>query len=516
MYELSLWIGLLLLVSIVVLELAYPKYHEGFADLISVGDSPFWAKWVPRRGDVGLDPTGEQDGFLRDTRYFSGYTDVQRLGQDHDFCRMVQSKGDPNDVFFACALGGTEGLSTVKYRTPSTKDGFEHSRDDYMRDVLGEGRSGYCRILKTGKDTFEAKCNPAMDLSFKNTMITDSSPPPEIQTLLSFYEGIIFWLRMRDDLMDYAKNIIVQTAGHIEIDETPNPPVTEGLVFDGKDQFLRIGEAADLSFGDTIQLRYLRAMSFWVYFEEFTNNAHIFDFGDGAGDNNVFCGIIGRGNEDIQQETESMDSACQALNTVPSAPSGAQCTEEVCPRVAMETGRANVNRWDCPKPEIFGGIVPPLQPKRIKKGTEVRHADLLYEIFDKKQRKLHIQVKNAIPLKKWVHIVITTTNNDAFRPGIKIYRNGSMVYKEDNGWLPQENYTTKNYIGKSNWISTTSQDQNADELFKGKMFDVRAYRSPMTERKINDTYEWGRKLLGLNLLEGESVIGDDDTNRVVE
>lgn len=505
MYQLSLWIGLVVLISVVVLELSYPKFHEGFTDLISVGDSLFWAKWVPRRGDVGLDPTGEQDGYLRDTRYFAGYTDVQRLGQDHDFCRMVQSKGDPEDSFFACALGGTDGLSTVKFRTPSTKDGFERSRDDYMRDVLGEGRKGYCRILKTGKDTFEAKCNPATDLSFKGTMITDANPPPEIQTLLSFYEGIVFWLRMRDDLLDYAKNVVVQTAGHMEIDETPRPPTTEGLTFNGEDQFLRMGESQDLSFGDVIQLRYLRAVSFWVYFEEFTNNAHIFDFGDGAGDNNVFCGIVGRGNEAIQVEPK--DSTCQALNTVPTAPSGAQCTEEVCPRVAMETGRANVNRWDCPKPEIFGAIVPPLHEKAPPKG-EARHADLLYEIFDKKQRKLHIQVKNAIPLRKWVHIVITTTNNDAFRPGIKIYRNGEMVYQEESGWLPQENYTTKNYIGKSNWVDNASQFQNADELFKGKMFDVRGYRIPMTERKIKDTYQWGQTLLGLNLLEGETEHGD--------
>ncbi|NBV05272.1 MAG: peptide-methionine (R)-S-oxide reductase, partial [Cytophagia bacterium] len=59
----------------------------------------------------------------------------------------------------------------------------------------------------------------------------------------SFYEGIVFWLRLRDDMLDYAKNLIVMKAGDISIEESPpNPVITEGLTFDGKDQFLRIGD----------------------------------------------------------------------------------------------------------------------------------------------------------------------------------------------------------------------------------------------------------------------------------
>ena len=144
MYQVYLWCALIMLIAVSVIELWKPEIiNEGFSNLISVGDSAFWAKWMPRRGDVGMNPT-EEGGYIRDIRYFAGYTDVQRLGVHHDFCRMVQ-EGD--DEFFACALGGTEGLSTVKYRTPYVKDGFEISRDDYMRDVLDEGREGYCRIL---------------------------------------------------------------------------------------------------------------------------------------------------------------------------------------------------------------------------------------------------------------------------------------------------------------------------------------------------------------------------------
>jgi hypothetical protein len=499
MYQIYLWIGLIILIAISIIELWNPTWiNEGFTNLISVGDSPLFAKWMPRRGDVGPNPTEEPEGLIRDIRYVAQYADIQRIGVEHDFCRMVQKKDDPDDMFFACALGGTDGLSSIKYRTPSVKDGFELSRDDYMNDVLQEGRQAYCRILKVGDGRFEAKCNLAGDHSFKDTMVVDSRPPEEIKTLLSFYEGIVFWLRLRDDMLDYAKNLIVMKAGDINIQESPpNPPITEGLTFDGKDQFLRIGDMKNLSFGNVVQLKYLRATCFWVYFEEFTNNAKIFDFGNGPGKDNVFCGIMGRGNAGTQTK-ELLTEPCldQAITTVPQAPSGQQCTEEVSPMVAMVTSSANVNRWDCPSPELFGKIMKPLLPAAEPPG-EATTADLIYEIWDNKQRKLHLQVKNVIPLRKWVHIAITTTNNDAFKPGLKIYRNGELVLTEAAAWLPQTNETTNNYIGKSNWSSATSPYQNADELFKGKMFDIRGYDMLMTEKKIKDTVQWGKDKLGL-------------------
>jgi hypothetical protein len=496
MYEVYILGVIIILITIVIIELWKPNIiTEGFNSLVSVGDSTFWAKWVPRRGDVGVNPTDEQSGYIRDIRYFNDYTDIQRLGANQDFCRMIAEEDDPENLFFACALGGTEGLSTVKYKTHSVKDGLELSRDDYMNE-LG-GRNGYCRILKTGESTFEAKCNAAGDHDFKTSLTTDPNPPKNIQTLLSFYEGIVFWLRFRDDMLDYAKNLTIAKSGALEIQEfPPNPEKTEGLEFNGVDQFLRIGDSKDLSFGETVQLRYLRAISFWVYFEEFTNNAHIIDFGNGAGKDNVFIGIIGRGNPGVQQE-ESRNSVCidQAITTVPAPPSGQGCTEEVSPETLIKTSSANVDEWDCPAPELFGKIMKPIHGKKAKKG-EAKTADLLYEIWDNKQRKLHIQVKNAIPLRKWVHITITAKNADAFKPDLQVYKNGELIHTEP-GWLPQTNYTSNNYIGKSNWSNQTSPYENADELFKGKLFDIRGYRIPMNKKKVKDTYKWGKGLLGL-------------------
>lgn len=488
MYKTCLWCGLFILISVAIIELFKPEIiNEGFSNLVSVGDSAFWAKWLPRRGDVGMNPTDEQEGYIRDIRYFAGYTDVQRIGMNHDFCRMIQEDGT-DDLFFACALGGTEGLSTVKYKTQTVKEGFQISRDDYMNE-LKDGKA-YCRILKTSSDTFETKCNTAGITSFRNTLVVDVNPPNNIKLLLTFYEGIVFWLRLKDDMIDYAKNLSVSTSGNMRIDEMP-APITKGLEFNGKDQFLRIGDTTDLSFGDKIQLRYLRAVSFWVYFNEFTNNAHIFDFGNGAGKDNVFVGIIGRGNAGTQQDV----THCVEQNTIPTPPSGQQCTQEVSPQRALITSSANINIWDCPEPEVFGKIMKPLQPNSIK--GEAKTADLLYEIWDSKQRKLHIQVKNAIPIKKWVHIVITTGDNDPWKPDLKIYTNAELVHSETASWLPQTNYTNNNYIGKSNWMNVTSPYENADELLNGSIFDFRGYNITMTEKKIQDTYEWGKKQLGI-------------------
>jgi hypothetical protein len=161
----------------------------------------------------------------------------------------------------------------------------------------------------------------------------------------------------------------------------------------------------------------------------------------------------------------------------------------------MVTSSGNVNVWDCPDPEIFGKIMKPLQPKSVK--GDAKTADLLYEIWDSKQRKLHIQVKNVIPIQKWVHVTITTGNSDPWKPDLKIYINGELSHTESSSWLPQNNYTTNNYIGKSNWMNVTSPYDNADALFKGRLFDFRGYKTMMPEKKVKDTYTWGKKMLGI-------------------
>jgi len=492
-----LWIAVCILLIVAILEIYYPKVlDEGFENVMSVGDSAWWATYVPRRGDIGYDPSEEESGYIRDTRYYAGYTDIQRLGVNQDFCRMLTSKSDTKDTFFACALGGTEGLSSVHYRTPSTKQGFELSRDDYMKNEVG-----YCRILKSDAYTFEARCNPEKDDDFGNRLVVDANPPPDIEELLLFYGGIVFWLRFIDDMVDYAKNLTVVSKGYLTIDEAPplrleDHPTARTLEFNGTNQFMRIGDARDLEFGRSVDLQYLRAVSVWVYFEEFTNNAHIFDFGNGAGKDNVFLGIIGRGSTGPSQPFLNPSCGLENESTVPLAPSGAQPATVVTPQVLMETTPANINEYVCPKPDIYGRTMKPIQPKSAPPG-DARYADLVYEIWDTQQRKLHVQLTKAVPLRKWTHIVVTAMNMDAAKPDLAFYINGALHHVEKSAWLPQQSSTSNNYIGKSNWANDTSMYQNADELFKGKLFDFRGYQTPMNQQKVKKTFTWGKALLGL-------------------
>ena len=485
MSEYIFWFCITLLFIIVVLECLPLDFNEGFTGAISVGDSTFWAKLVPRRGDVG--PEQEQGGYKCDKRYFSDYVDVQRFGNKSDYCRIVQKGNDITNKFIACALGGTDNLTSVGFRGPSVKDGFRLSRDDYMRDVDGEGRASYCRILKQGED-FVALCNVADDIGFSKKESIDPSPPKDIELLLNMYQGCVFWLRLRDDMIDYIQNLHVSVNGKAGVDESViKPPVTRGLVLNGMNQYLRIGDDSYLGLGSTILLRNMRAFSFWVKFDEFTNNAHIFDFGNGAGIDNVWVGILNKGNQGIDTTIET--SPLEGI-------SGPQPVEVTTPQDLMETTGANVEAY------TSGGFT--VNPKvksnkaRANCNTEfAKKSDMCYEIWDSQQRKMRIIVKNMFTVGTWTHVVITTEGTDAFRPDIVVYKDGAKVYVEPSGWLPQNNNTTKNYIGKSNWANVTSQYGNRDELFKGSLFDMRGYNNTMSPQVIKESYNWGKKMLGL-------------------
>ena len=58
---------------------------------------------------------------------------------------------------------------------------------------------------------------------------------------------------------------------------------------------------------------------------------------------------------------------------------------------------------------------------------------------------------------------------------------------------------TNNYLGKSNWTdeSETSQFEGKSELFKGALFDLRGYRTPVSEKKLKESIYWGKGHLGL-------------------
>ena len=491
-------------VALLVIILAWEYFGsrmmlEGFTD----GVVPeYFGKFFPRRYDVVPGELREVDGWIRNPRYYEGYVDVQRLGYKGDFCRVIEKEGSPDSRIMACALAGQEGLDSFTYRTDSMRAGTRFSRDDYFRDVNGDGRDDYSRILKIAQsphDAWEARAILAGNTRFKQgDEIPDNDPPPDIADLLFFFEGIMVWYRFFDDMLDYGENTQLKLAGEIKIDEDPKKTVTKGLsmnrlptaddtVKPPADQFIKIGENARLEFDTRVQLRQLRAISVWVYFDEFTNNARIFDFGNGPGHDKVLLGIEAKGNVD------------QAFGLLSSRPGDAnkvcnsRAPAEISPQEFMETTEANIAEFDCPGPEPVQNTYP---EDELTPGVDPK-ANLLFEIWDTQQRKMRVRAMNIIPLKKWTHIALTTTDNTNFRPTWRVYVDGKMVLEQLDGFMPLKSYTTSNYIGRSNWETESQAFENPDERFRGSLFDMRFYRLPMSEGKIDKTYRWGHKKLGI-------------------
>ena len=488
----SLLIVLLIIFFFAAGELLYPTViREGFESLIGVSAPGYFSQFVPKRGDVGIDE--EEGGYKQDGRYFRGYADVQGYGVSQDFCRMVE-EDSTGDSFFACALAGTDNLSSVKYRTQSTSAGFRMSRDDYMN------KGAYCRILKDKDGSYQAFCNRPLDNEFDHALRADPNPPKDTQTLLTFYSGCMFWLRFRDDMVDYVNNVKTYTNGGLEIEESPaNPPVTRGLSFNGVDHFVRLGDNLDLELGDKVKMRSLRAIMLWVYFDEFTNNTHILDFGNGAGRDNVVLGIVGKGDPNVFTAGDIRPPLlCGPESTVPTGKSGAQPVKETTPQRAMLDSKANVDEYSSEGFEVEPRKLPPSRVNDlVKYSMEAEKATFLYEIWDQQQRTMRIVIPGVIPKKKWTHICVTAASTDSFRPDIAVYIDGEKVKVEASGWLPQASTTSNNYIGKSNWTNETSQYENKNELFKGSVFDVRGYKVPLSEKVIKDSIVWGKDKLGL-------------------
>lgn len=497
----ALFVGLacLLLLSILIYEMVKDQNRsikEGF----STKSQNYFADFYPKRSDVVPGQTVEkQTPWIRDLRYKEQYVDIQKIGSKSDLCRVVSKPDDPGSMIMACALAGTDGTSSVSYRTKSRAEGFVFSRDDYFKDVNKNLRDDYCRIIKvknSPEDEWEPWCAIAGLDSFESKQVKDTSPPQNITELLWFYEGIMIWYRFKDDLLDYGQNTHLGISGNIEIDENPQLIKTEGVKINETlptmtpapaEQFLRVGENSNMELENKVTLRDLRAISVWVKFDMFTNNARIFDFGNGSGHDNVFLGIEGKGN----------DSA--PLNTNDLKPDNLVCSKkapiEIQPQLYMKKTEANVEDFECPGPEPIEYTTSDKKNKQKKRAK--KQANLLFEIWDKEQRKMRLKVLDVIKEEEWQHIVVTT-NDLSFTPTWTVYINGKKIFSKQQGFLPQANYVTMNYIGRSNWEIASNQGEYKDERFRGSLFDFRMYRTPMSEVKIMKTVEWGKKNLGIN------------------
>jgi hypothetical protein len=510
-WDVLLFTIVIILVILLGLDIWNPFKHlsEGF--MIGSGDNPLLETYFPRRGDISF--ALDDSRFYQDKRHVMGYADVQGLGVKHDFCRILVPKGskDESQKFFACALAGTENLDSISFRTATVKDGFQTSRDDYMKD--GETKTDYCAVVKTASGSFQPQCYRALSTKFDTKQTLDPNPPEDIAEILYFYEGIMFWFRFIDDMKDYAENVKTYTSGNLEIDEVDVKPlpsqiindgttvlddrvqVTEGLKFNGTNQFIRLGDSPDFSFGRKIYLPVMKCISFWVKFDEFTNNAHILDFGNGAGIDNIFIGIVGRGDQSMDDSSEIRPGdSC----VIPDPPSGPQPVPDMTPQALM-LSTANVDEYIYDKTIVNRSLLPikPFNNAKPETTRVAKTATLIYEVWNGKLRMEHVNVLRAFTLGKWTHCCITTASSDAVRPALQIWIDGVKMADKSGTHLAQTAITANNYLGKNNWHSEFSKFENKPELFKGSLFDVRGYAQPMASKKLKKTIEWGKKRLGI-------------------
>ncbi|MGK7919557.1 MAG: LamG domain-containing protein, partial [Trichodesmium sp.] len=84
-----------------------------------------------------------------------------------------------------------------------------------------------------------------------------------------------------------------------------------------------------------------------------------------------------------------------------------------------------------------------------------------------------IQVDGTLEQKKWLYLAATIDESG----NGKIYKNGQEVGSGSSS-IPNNVNRTQNYVGKSNW--------SADQLFHGKMSNLRLYNRALSKEEINE------------------------------
>ena len=417
------------------------------------------------RSDIGLLSEGwtEEAGYERDLRYAETFTDIQGLGVAADFCRAVRRGGDSTTTHIACALGRRDGMDTMEYRSPSVREGFRMSRDDYWRRNPQSKRMDYGRILRdrhTGE--FFAALAIAGPDGFKSTEEHDTAPPSAIKTLLDAYDGILAWYRWIDDTQDYAENTVLSVRGNPTFPSLLKPDATRGLELNRWTPAAQAAAEPPTAPADRDVLRWgepgtlvldrpghIRAFSFWVYWDTFqgTPTPTILDFStDGARKNRVWFGVEG-GAADLQPPPRPI----------------VQPAAEVTPQQLTAI---------CPQPEPYR---PPLaQPASRNQATYV------FEIWDEEQRIMRLVAPHAAHTGIWQHIVLTTTDSTTYWPTWQLYVDGRLAATRNDGRAIPALELTHNFIGRG---------------FRGCLVDFRVYKKPMPAEKRTAAMAWAQRRL---------------------
>ena len=428
------WATVVVLIVLGAIVISGTRIKEGFA--------------TPLRTDIGFARDGwtEEEGYVRDMRYTESFADIQGRGVAADFCRAVYTKGDPDSLRIACALGTRDGMDTMEYRSRSRREGFRFSRDDYWRRGA-HGRMDYGRILRDDTGAFHASCAVAGPDGFRVKEERDTNPPPAIAQLLEAYDGAVAWYRWIDDNTDYAQNTVVEIHGRPEIPYMLKPVVTRGLQLNRLhanphtlNDYLRWGEPGQLSLESP---NHIRAVSFWIYWDAFEKSARILESSnDGRKKDLVWIGVEGGDHE------------------LPPAPTHQPAAEEIRPDLLLSLGSPG------PQPAKL-----PVAPRSTHQAT----ATWVFEIWDAEQRIMRIAAPHTAQIGKWQHIALTTTDSTTWWPTWQLWINGVAVATKHEGRSIPAQQLLHNFIGKN---------------VRGCLADFRVYTKPLTAAKIDAAIRW--------------------------
>ena len=453
----ALAIVLGLLVVYLVSETSYGRATaEGFA--------------VPRRSDIGLsrDGWGEQGLWERDLRYSEAFVDIAGRGVAADFCRAVRRRGDDGSLQMACAVGTRDGMDTMEYTSPTQREGFRFSRDDYWRSAdpaHGKKRMDYCRILRDD-DTGEwfSGCAIAGHDGFKKAEAEehDTAPPPAIQSLLDAYEGALVWWRWHDDEEDYVGACEAEVHGNPKSQTRLRPEKTRGLELNRwpaaaqaaleqkpplKD-YLRWGERGTLSLHDKVPPRQIRAISFWIFWDAVEKGATIVEASNGKKKDMIRLFVEGGGPQ------------------LPSPPIATHASE-VRPDHRLAIGQLT---------QAAAG-----PNSKVIPGSLEQSGAYVFEIWDDEQRLMRIESgAGTVRAGQWQHVTVTTTDSTTHWPIWQMFIDGALVAEKRDGRLSPAMELTQNYIGRG---------------VRGCIQDFRMYREAMLPTKIEAAIAWGRPLL---------------------
>lgn len=446
------WIVIILLIGYIVSETLGSKIREGFA--------------VPRRMDVGATYEGwthEETGYVRDIRYAETYTDVQGHGVAADFCRAVYKKGDPTSLHIACALATREHMDTMEYKSPSLKDGFRFSRDDYWRDVNGDGRMDYCRILRDeNTGGFVSTCAMATADQIGPREERDTEPPASIRQLLEAYEDCLTWFRFQDDAVDSVNSAVLEYHGRPEIPSLIHPLKTRGIQFNRLSaetpavgpptDYFAWGERGTLHLDQDIAPSQIRAITFWVWLDAFTNQTRVMEC----------CNPTSKTVKDL---------VWIGVETIGKYLPPALPTNVYDP--ALELRADEIYR--------LGQQVEPVRVPDRRQFQE-EQSSWVFEIWDEEQPILRLSAPHTARTGKWQHVAIMTTDSTSWWPTWQIWIDGEKKAEKKDGRLIPALYLTQNKLG----------------LMSGCLQDFRIYKKPLSAAKLQTTISYGRAKLHPN------------------